>query len=250
MSYLQAYYYKRLKDHPVEQMDLRYNNIDYEFIQYISNVLATHITLTCLDISYNNIDHEGAYVLSIALQYNISIKSINICSNNIGDNGAQSLADTLLTNTTLITLQIQSNNIGVKGAKALANSLQFNNTLNKLYFSNNPIGIEGAQALCNSLKTNTNLIILYNEDSSNELEIMKDQYLKRNNTLYTQQYWTPFIHYSFESDFIFGFNMSNCNDIIMTSLICGSEVDNRIPILLWRQIFSFWQRKDFMLLKI
>lgn len=250
MSYNKEYTYLRLKDHPVEHMDLQYSNIDYKFMQYISTILATHITLICLDISYNNIDHEGAYALSIALQTNTSIKSINLCSNNIGDKGTKALADTLQTNTTLMTLQIQSNNIGVEGAKALANTLKTNTTLNKLYFSENNIGIEGAEALCNSLKNNTTLIILYNEDFSNELERMRDQYLKRNNTLYNQQFWTPHLHDSFDSDFIIGLNIANCKKIIMTSLICNTELQTQIPILLWRQIFSFWQRKNFKYLKI
>lgn len=253
MTYNKEYYYKCLKEQykpPVKDLDLRYNNLDYKFIQYISNVLSTHITLMYLDISYNNIGYKGAYSLSIALLTNISIKSINICSNNIGDDGIKALADTLLTNTTLITLQIQSNHIGVEGAKALANTLKYNTTLNKVYFSENNIGVEGAQALCNVLETNTTLIKLYNEDFSNELEKIKEHYLKRNNTLYNHQFWLPNIHDTFECDLIFGLNMPNCHEIIMTSLICGSELQTQIPMRLWNQIFSFWQRKDFISLNI
>ena len=249
MSYYKEYYYLRLKEKhnpPIEHMDLRYNNLDYKFMQYISHVLASHMTLTCLDISYNNIGHEGAYALSIALQSNISIKSINLCSNNIGDDGAKALANTLETNTTLITLEIQSNYIGVEGAKALANTLQTNTTLNKLYFSENNIGVEGAQALCNVLATNTTLILLYNEDFGNELEKIREHYLKRNTNLYNHQFWLPYLHDTFESDFIFGLNMANCHEIVMTSLMCDSELQTRLPMRIWNQIFSFWKRKDFI----
>lgn len=252
MAYHKYHYYNLLKDNhnknkpPLEYIELQHNNLNYEFIQYISNVLSTHITLTSLDIAYNNIGDDGASILSIVLQTNTSINSLNLCSNNIGNNGAQALSVPLQTNKTLITLQLQHNNITSEGAIALANVIKNNTTLNKLYFSDNDIGVEGAQAFCDALESNTTLILLSIKNFGIELERAREQWLKRNNTLYNQQFWSPYIHYSIENDYIYGFNIANCNEIIMSSLICGTEVDYQIPMVIWRQIFSFWQRKNFI----
>ena len=61
----------------------------------------------------------------------------------------------------------------------------------------------------------------------------------RNTIIWENTYWTPYLHMDF-----------NCHNVVMATLLCNDEINDndfrmKLPMLLWVQIFSFWQSKIF-----
>ena len=128
-----------------------------------------------------------------------------LCNNNIDTAGATALATALHTNTTLTTLDLRVNNITAPGVTAFITALQTNTTLTTLRLDVYPHP--------------ANLLSL----------------LQRNRALWRHQSWT----YARHTDFPVA-----CRSAILTSLLCGSACPTtRLPLQVWRLIFSFWQRE-------
>ena len=135
--------------------------------------------------------------------------TLYLCYFNIGDAGATALATALETNTSLTTLYLDNNNIGVPGATALVATLQNNNTLTTLWLGIHP------------------------PPSAAKLSL-----LQRNRDLWRHQYWSYAHHEGFST---------SCHAMVVTSFLCGNVYPDRLPLWLWRSIFSFWKRQDFFL---
>jgi hypothetical protein len=63
--------------------------------------------------------------------------------------------------------------------------------------------------------------------------------LQQNRDLWRHQYWTYANHEGFSA---------LCHAMVITSFLCGDTCPScRLPLRLWRTIFSFWKRQDFFL---
>ena len=168
----------------ITDIDIRFNEIEYELVESMAKALKTNKTLTSFNISYNEIKDAGAKALAMSLEKNqtlkyldlsftgiknegveavitkAALKSLFLSSNEIGDEGVKALVKALETNKTLTTLDLRNNKIKDAGAKALAMSLKYNTTLTTLNLDSNEIGTEGAIALAEALETNKTLTTL------------------------------------------------------------------------------------------
>jgi len=61
----------------------------------------------------------------------------------------------------------------------------------------------------------------------------------RNRENFPLHHWSPHLCISFTSN-------SDSNQLILTTLLCNSEYNSKLPIRVWTYIFSFWIRKMFM----
>ena len=142
----------------------------------------------------------------------------------------------------MIRLNLESNDIGNDGATALAMALYRNMTLTTLSFWNNKIGNFGAKALSEALDTNTTLLSLdieYNNVGDDNAWAITTK-LQRNVDSYDVMFWQPAWH----SDFPAGLH-----DLVFTTLLCNEVVGEkklpRLPLVVWKEVFSFYCRKAF-----
>ena len=142
------------------------------------------------------------------------------------------------TNTNLTILSLGSNNIGAAGATALATALETNTTLTALYLYSNNINDTGTAALASALQNNTTLMTL--NLGIYPAPAAKLPLLQRNRDLWRHTYWSYVRHEGFST---------SCRAMVVTSFLCGNVYPDRLPLRLWRTIFSFWKRQDFFLIE-
>jgi hypothetical protein len=163
---------------------------------------------------------------------------MNLGNNNIEAAGATALATALYTNTTLTTLILWYNNIGAAGAIALATALHTNTTLTTLHLRYNNFDAAVATALTTALHTNTTLTTLTFWGTLHPQPVALLPLLQRNRRLWRQHHWS----FTYHEDFPVA-----CHTAVITSLLCnGAAVfPVRLPLSIWRTIFSFWTREIF-----
>jgi len=144
----------------LKTLNLSNNNIVYDGVNIIAEILKINTTLLVLDMNNNIIGDEGAKLIAESLKINTTLLNLEMTNNIIGTEGAKLIAELLKRNTTLKILNLSNNNIGDEGAKLIAESLKINTTLLVLDMNNNIIGDEGAKLIAESLKINTTLKIL------------------------------------------------------------------------------------------
>ncbi|XP_044177798.1 protein NLRC3-like [Acropora millepora] len=134
-------------------LNLRYNNMDDEGVEKLSNVLVNS-QLSSLNLGENNITVEGVKQLSNVV-VNSQLSSLSLGDNNIGDEGVKQLSNALVNNQ-LSSLNLWDNNITDKGVKQLSNVL-VNSQLSSLVLGENCITDEGVKQLSNVLVNNNKL---------------------------------------------------------------------------------------------
>ena len=193
---------------------------------------------TTLIVNYSIFSNEWVAALATALHFNWTLIKLNLNDNLIGDDGATALATALHYNTTLTYLSLSNNNIGDDGVTALATALHRNTTLTYLYLISNNIGDDGATALATALDRNTTVQYL-GLNCRNAIETEIKGKVQRNVILYRDMFWQPAWH----SDF-----PSVVHDLVVTTLLCNHGVGEkklpRLPLVVWKAVFSFYRRKD------
>jgi len=91
---------------------------------------------------------------------------------------------------------------------------------------------------------NTSIFGLYLKgclDTINETQIANIRNLLLYNYYekYLKQFWSPYEHLDFVD------NDHSCYEMVMSSLICQTGFSIKLPLYIWRDIFSFWQREHF-----
>ena len=183
-----------------------------------------------------------------ALKTNTTVVKFNIEDKGVGDDDVEKFCDILKENYTMRELGFGYNFISDVGAKHFAKLLSSNTTLENLSLEFNNIGEEGAQAFLSAFQTNTTLFRLGlskirhhqgGDIQSNTRKAIREC-LKRNQNMWLMQFWSPWKHESFLGETF------ECNDMVIASLICNTEVTTPLPMLVWKYIFSFWRRNQFM----
>ena len=157
----------------------------------MAHVLRHNSTLKILHFAYNDIGDEGAIALANSLRENSTLTDLNLTYNNIGDEGAIALADSLRENTTLTDLDLYENSVSCNGAMAFAECLHDNSSLIDLYLNNNNIGNDGAKALAEALHHNSSLKTLglcFNEIGNDGERTLSDS-LCHNTTITSLTLW-------------------------------------------------------------
>lgn len=223
-------------------IDLSFNKIVVSGAIELASAFKTNTTLIFVNLSYNDIEDAGAEAIANALEVNTSINNILLSGNLISAVGAKALAKCLGYNTTLQELKLNTNNIGDVGVEVLAFALETNITLINLDLRLNEISSVGLSAIMKALQSNMTMIKLqidfalhhhaYFNLIPQETEEKIKQLMERNTTIRMGQYWSPCYHVAFPF-----------HKIVLTSLICNDEFSARLPIHVWKYIFSFWKRE-------
>ena len=198
-----------------------------------------------LDLDYlfitEKICNLDTYLLLKILHDYKSLKILMIYNIDIGINGILLFANALQRNYTLTSLSL-TGHIGDAGIRELGHALSKNERLSLLAVQDKTITNNGAHVFSNLIKNNTTLrYISFGENyniEKNTHDSLKSIVI-RNTISWRNTYWTPYLHMDF-----------NCHKIIMTTLLCNNEYNDndlklKLPILIWIQIFSFWQSKFF-----
>ena len=225
------------------------------FIAYVFQL--NPYVLQELDIICNHITDDGAIKIAKSLKYNTTLLSLNLKGNNIGDAGAIALAEFLVSNTTLEHLDLSENQISDIGFEEICKALKVNKTLLNLNINKNRILNWGLliSALEENFVINKLIIDVVMCETKTLTQCWK--LLDRNINLYKNQYWLPWRHMSFTSvsiyrtlsDSIFTrfYNIYySCHNIIISSIICGNEFSVRLPMGVWKYIFSFFRLNKFI----
>ncbi|XP_015772727.1 PREDICTED: protein NLRC3-like isoform X1 [Acropora digitifera] len=134
-------------------LNLRYNNMDDEGVEKLSDVLVNS-QLSSLNLGENNITDEGVKQLSNVL-VNSQLSSLSLGDNNIGDEGVKQLSNALV-KSQLSSLNLWDNNITDEGVKQLSNVL-VKSQLSSLVIGQNYITDEGVRQLSNVLVNSNTL---------------------------------------------------------------------------------------------
>lgn len=168
-------------------LSIGFNQIGYEGAISILATLETNTKLTSLDLASSHLDFRAASLLKKVLKTNQSLMNLELTDNPIGFRGAQALAKGLAKNETLSSLYLANTALGLPGIQALADILKTNQTLTVLDLRFNNIGKSGEDFLIHALEENLTLLRLDLDFISQENEIKRDCYLKRNQTLLYQK---------------------------------------------------------------
>lgn len=200
------------------------------------------------------LDSSALDILCLMLNFPEAIKELRFSQECITNEGIINLVSALESNTTLTFLDLSDNNFGEDEVLiAIANLLKHNVTLRQLILRSIQIDDNGAQALLTAFPQNTTLTSLTLECMNREYLVHLQNCIVMNNILYQNTCWTPVLHDSFSKNF---------HKIVCASLLCNSanpymndpenpSADNpttqryALPDLIWWQIFSFLQRKNF-----
>ena len=198
-----------------------------------------------LDLDYlfitEKICNLDTYLLLKILHDYKSLKILMIYNIDIGINGILLFANALQRNYTLTSLSL-TGHIGDAGIRELGHALSKNERLSLLAVQDKTITNNGAFVFSTLIKNNTTLRYISFGENYN-IEKNTHDSLKSivicNTISWRNTYWTPYLHMDF-----------NCHKIIMTTLLCNNEYNDndlklKLPILIWIQIFSFWQSKFF-----
>jgi hypothetical protein len=230
------------------------NNKDGDFLaETIAKVFQFNPNLLKnLSIYGNQITDVGAIKIAQSLKDNTTLVSLELSCNNIGDAGAIAIAEWLISNTNLEYLDLSQNHISDIGLEALCNALKVNKTLLGIKISHN-VGIRNWGVLIPVLEVNFGIQNLIIDEYSCPINISKsiEALRRRNMGLYQDQYWRPLRHLSFPSNSIYRESWCSarinysCHNMIISSIICNGEFSVRLPIEVWKYIFSFFKRKNF-----
>ena len=94
-------------------------------------------SLQHLDLSYNDLSGNAVEYIADALMSNESLKTLILTGNDLGDDNVQKLADALMSNESLEKLDLTNTNFGNDGVHALTEMLHVNKTLRSLDVANN-----------------------------------------------------------------------------------------------------------------
>ena len=211
-----------MKNHP-DRMHVSCYNYTPEQIQLMLEALKTNTTVVKFNIEDKGVGDDDVEKFCDILKENDTMRELGFGYNFISNVGSQHFAKLLSSNTTLENLSLEFNNIGEEGAQAFLSAFQTNTTLFRLGLSGNNIHQEGGDG---AIKSNTKKAI--------------NNCLKRNQNMWLMQFWSPWKHESFLGETF------ECNDMVIASLICNTEVTTPLPMLVWKYIFSFWRRNQFM----
>lgn len=199
-----------------------------------------------LDLNYLFITEKicslDTYLLIKLLHDYKSLKILMIYNIDIGINGILLFANALQRNYTLTSLSL-TGHIGDAGIRELGQALSKNERLTLFAIQDKTITNHGSHVFYNLIKNNTTLrYISFGENyniEKNTHDSLKS-IVTRNTISWENTYWTPYLHMDF-----------NCHKMIMTTLLCNDELNDndfrmKLPMLLWLQIFSFYQNKKFI----
>jgi len=133
-----------LRDNTVQNLTLRYSELEDKDIRSISDALAVNTSLKNLGMGpldwylliglLCQLDPLSLGNMTLLLEYNVCA---DFSDNIFGDSGTRALANALAGNTTLLSLNLSENYISERGARALSKWLSQNTTLQFLDLFNN-----------------------------------------------------------------------------------------------------------------
>jgi len=143
----------------ITNLDLRGNNIGFEGIRCIADMLHTNKTIQILSLEWNVIgsNDAGVGLLAACLEVNSTLKELDIRNNRIGPEGASAVARAMKSNTGLCSIDIRWNEIGTKGGNAFLQSLlNSNKTLCVLKLCGNGVSLNCENQINEFLDRNEN----------------------------------------------------------------------------------------------
>ena len=264
---------------------MKYDDLNtmHIILNKFANALQINKTLQNLNLSDCRIGNRIEFICK-GLQNNSSLKTINLSSNLINNETIKYVADYLKNNKTLEYIDLTINDsCTISGLKILLEGLEFNTTLLKCDIFEGSLDYEIKDwfmsdidideftgiiiddnymetiikllSNCKAIHTHSlehnhykNMyienMILYNENKYRIVEKIANT-IDNNNYLYENSFWTPPEHLVFKD--ILNFHDIFCHELIMTSLICNSNLYIKLPMQIWQYIFSFYQLKQFLL---
>ena len=160
-------------------LDISWNAIGSQGIEYLSESLKYCHQLVKLNVSHTGIDSHGIVLLSESLQCCSRLVKLDISYNNIGTQGMLSLANTLVKYcNNLQELNLSSNKITSDGVPAIVYVMTNCCRLKGLHLNYNWIGIEGAASLVEGWKHSSVLTVFLDEcfEGSHELHLLKGEH--------------------------------------------------------------------------
>ena len=144
-------------------LDVSYNTIGSQGIEYLSESLKYCHQLVELNVSRTGIDSHGVVLLSESLQCCSRLVNLNISNNDIGTQGMLSLANKLVKYcNNLQELSLSDNKITSDGVPAIVYVITNCCRLKELHLSFNKIGIEGVASLVEGWKHRSVLTVSLN----------------------------------------------------------------------------------------
>ena len=205
-------------DSDFKDLDLSGKTLFDNDIEELSKSLANNDTLMSLELTGNSFTFEGLDALFTGLMHCTNLQALYVNWNTIAavgdDNNYNELFEKLRYIESLITLDISYTNIGEKGIEALYNVLPYTE-ITTLYAIGNGFAFDEEQ------------------------KIKFRSILDQNRAKFDAKFWIPWFHMSFTN------NDESCHQMVMASLLCNSQFSKILPMHIWIDIFSFWQRKKF-----
>ena len=193
-----------------------------------------------LDLSDNNFGNQS--INQIIPEMNLTLNSLKrlSLSNNLFTDLSELLYE-LVYNQTLTNLDFSGNRFGDDTAQALASLIKNNNIISGIWCRNGNISRESYDAIIKALEENITLYSFdcYSSTMTEEQRVKLNTLIIRNRENFPLHHWSPHLCISFTSN-------SDSNQLILTTLLCNSEYNSKLPIRVWTYIFSFWIRKMFM----
>eukprot|EP01125_Pyxidicula_operculata_P014277 TRINITY_DN4756_c0_g1_i2.p1 TRINITY_DN4756_c0_g1~~TRINITY_DN4756_c0_g1_i2.p1 ORF type:complete len:622 (-),score=69.66 TRINITY_DN4756_c0_g1_i2:534-2399(-) len=129
----------------------------FQGIQYISQLIKEHPSITNLNLRGNNIGRFGILCIADAMKTNNTIRSLVLADNYISF-GANYIFESLASNTILEHLNVDNNCINQFETRSLANLITNNSTIRNLSISGSDFGaVEGFYQVSDALSKNTTL---------------------------------------------------------------------------------------------
>ncbi|CAG8441977.1 4105_t:CDS:2, partial [Cetraspora pellucida] len=153
---------RELKDDNICLIDLNlsYNDINFEVIKVLVEALEENTTLKSLDLSHNCINLEIGKELAKSLKKNKTLNSLLLIHCNISYEVIKALKTALMHNKALTHLDLSNNNISFGAGLILKEILKTNTALKNLNLSYNEFDLESEEALAQALETNKTLTAL------------------------------------------------------------------------------------------
>lgn len=254
----------------LEYLGLICNSIGDNDIKIICDALEHNLTIKSIDISRNNITDIGVVYLAEYLKNNTSLEYINLNSNddNYTFDGIKILIEALQYNSTLLgCCFITEFNLRLHYELTnWCNDEVYVNEDGTLYidtYTQNMLTLVNMITNVKSLiytivKSTTNFnngnyyqywfnncMCKINHKTKLLLEFEKQ--IDKNKDSYETVYWNPWEHLLFKNIEIYrDYIIFPCHQLVITSLICNTNLIYKLPIQIWQFIFSFYQKKQFL----
>ena len=229
----------------LENLYMEDSMVTYVGSSYLQSAIEKNNTLTYLQLSHVFYNHSP-YKIIEALIKNKSIETLDLSNNTVYNSTFMILNTMLQCNTTLISIYFGDtlyDELFYGLYQLWSTTMITNTTLKKLHFSpNNILEHDIVQTIYNTILVNNSLIELtFANLSIQENSISRNilNQLKYNNTIYNN----TFFSYSMDIEKFH----PNMKKIIITILLCNSMILNNLYDNLWLYIFTFFQRKIFIL---